>query len=281
MAFLIDRGIAAESEEEFDAEGDRYEDLRSRLLSGRTMKYEEMEELLAAAKARNDQKTVGALKNVVDDPPTDGADALSEDDETGRNSIASAAAGRLREGGFDVDVESPTAIRLNGGKTADEDEITSMLSDLGICAQEVSPGVFELDWTDPVAGIADEIEEKFGPEGRDAIIFFEKMKLVETRWLSKNGGYPEKSYHTYYTSFSINAQWPVYEISDVLTAAMMSDEEYTEIEDKILAEVGKDGRFSGDVAEALGLSSTMLKSLVRRSVKMDYRGHRIELIREE
>ena len=122
---------------------------------------------------------------------------------------------------------------------------------------------------------ADEIEQKFGPDGRDAIIFFEKMKLVETRWLSKNGGYPEKSYHTYYTSFSINAQWPVYEISDVLTAAMMSDEEYSQIEEKILA------RFSGDVAEALGLSSTMLKSLVRRSVKMDYRGHRIEPIREE
>lgn len=318
MAFLIDRGIAAESEEEFDAEGDRYEELRSRLLGGRTMKYEEMEELLAAAKARNDQKVVGALKNVVDDPPTDaltessayvkddgdlkaaddklwrvidrlveqkdltadecewdGADgvdseliltyrgidwdeghaasafgpnkggwfaeeikddvesdlarirgaflsssgfdlefaqdsvqtaiddaselvrkdgkdaisrkenelgeweytadcvvripcrltygpmrAISEDDEAGMNSIASAAAGRLREGGFDVDVESPTAIRLNGGETADEDEITSMLSDLGICAQEVSPGVFELDWTDPVAGIADEIEER-------------------------------------------------------------------------------------------------------------------------
>ena len=128
---------------------------------------------------------------------------------------------------------------------------------------------------------ADEIEQTFGQEGREAIIFFEKMKLVETRWLSKNGGYPEKSYHTYYTSFSINAQWPVYEISDVLTAAMMGDEEYAEVESKILAEVGKDGRFSGDVAEALGLTSTMLKSLVRRSVKMDYRGHRIELIHEE
>ena len=128
---------------------------------------------------------------------------------------------------------------------------------------------------------ADEIEEKFGPEGRDAIIFFEKMKLVETRWLSKDGGYPEKSYHTYYTSFSMNAQWPVYEISDVLTAAMMSDEEYLTWEEKILAEVGKNGRFSGDVAEALGLTSTMLKSLVRRSVKMDYRGHRIELLKDE
>lgn len=128
---------------------------------------------------------------------------------------------------------------------------------------------------------ADEIEEKFGPEGREAIIFFEKMKLVETRWLSKDGGYPTKSYHTYYTSFSINAQWPVYEISDVLTAAMMSEEEYSVLEEKILAEVGKTGRFSGDVAEALGLSSTMLKSLVRRSVKMDYRGHRIEPMKEE
>ena len=208
MAFLIDRGIAAESEEEFDAEGDRYEELRSRLFGGRTMKYEEMEELLAAAKARNDQKVVDALKNVVDDPATevvfeeeipdfpadefkgcpnhpDGdkrpetqykfkdkygrwiiVDKVKPKKDTlrknkkGRNSIASAAADRLLEGGFDVGVESPTAIRLNGGKTADEDEITSMLSNLGICAQEVSPGVFELDWTDPVAGITDEIEEK-------------------------------------------------------------------------------------------------------------------------
>ena len=128
---------------------------------------------------------------------------------------------------------------------------------------------------------ADEIEKKYGPEGRDAIIFFEKMKLVESRWLSTDGNYPEKSFHTYYTSFHINAQWPVYEISDVLAAAMMSEEEYAEIEKKILDEVGTDGRFSGDVAEALGMTSTMLKSLVRRSVKMDFRGHRIELKRDE
>lgn len=77
MAFLIDRGIAAESEEEFDAEGDRYEELRNRLFGRQTMKYEEMEELLAAAKAKNDQKVVNALKNVVDGP----ADVLPEEDE--------------------------------------------------------------------------------------------------------------------------------------------------------------------------------------------------------
>lgn len=128
---------------------------------------------------------------------------------------------------------------------------------------------------------ADEIEKKFGPEGKDAIIFFEKMKLVESRWISTNGSYPEKSFHTYYTSFHISAQWPVYEVSDVLTAAMMSEKEYSAVENKILAEVGEDGKFSGDVAETLGMTSTMLKSLVRRSVKMDFRGHRIELKCEE
>ena len=71
MAFLIDKGIAAESEEEFDAEGDRYEELKTKLLDGQTMKYEEMEELLAAAKTKNDQKVIDVLKNIVDDSATD------------------------------------------------------------------------------------------------------------------------------------------------------------------------------------------------------------------
>ena len=71
MAFLIDRGIAAESEEEFDAEIDQYEELKTKLLGGQTMKYEEMEELLAAAKSKNDREVIGILKNVVDDPTTD------------------------------------------------------------------------------------------------------------------------------------------------------------------------------------------------------------------
>jgi len=123
---------------------------------------------------------------------------------------------------------------------------------------------------------AKEIEDKFGPEGKDAIIFFEKMKLVESRWLSVGGAAPERSYHTYYTSFHINAQWPVYEISDVLAAAMMPEEEFSKIEDEIIKEVGDRGTFSGDVAEKMGLTSTMLRSLVRRSIKVDYKGHRIE-----
>jgi predicted DNA-binding ArsR family transcriptional regulator len=129
-----------------------------------------------------------------------------------------------------------------------------------------------------------EIEEKYGHEGKEALKFFEKMKLVETKWQSTSGpqsvSHPEKAYHTYYTSFHINASWPVYEISDVLAAAMMPEDEFKEIEAKILDQVGPEGRFAGDVAENLGITSTMLRSLVKRSVKLDYRGHRIELIKD-
>jgi len=127
---------------------------------------------------------------------------------------------------------------------------------------------------------AGEIEEKFGPEGREALTFFEKMKLVETRWQSTSGAYPEKTYHTYYSSFHINASWPVYEISDVLAAAMMPEEDFKEVEEKILKQVGPEGRFAGDIAEELGITSTMLRSLVKRSIKLDYRGHRIERLKD-
>jgi predicted DNA-binding ArsR family transcriptional regulator len=125
-----------------------------------------------------------------------------------------------------------------------------------------------------------EIEDKYGPEGREALKFFEKMKLVETRWQPSADNRPVKAYHTYYNSFHINASWPVYEISDVLSVAMMPEGDFDDIEGKILEQVGKDGKFAGDVAESLGLTSTMLKSLVKRSVRLDYRGHRLERVKE-
>ncbi|OPY34498.1 MAG: ArsR transcriptional regulator [Methanomassiliicoccales archaeon PtaU1.Bin124] len=125
-----------------------------------------------------------------------------------------------------------------------------------------------------------EIEDKYGVEGKEALKFFEKMKLVETRWQPSSGNRPEKAYHTYYNSFHINASWPVYEISDVLSVAMMPEEEFLELEKKILDQVGKEGKFAGDVAEAMGLTSTMLKSVVKRSVRLDYRGHRLEKVKE-
>lgn len=122
---------------------------------------------------------------------------------------------------------------------------------------------------------AKQIEDKFGAPGLDALRFFEKMKLVETKWQTGAGATPEKAYHAFYSSFHINATAPVQEISDVLHAAMMPDSEYDKIENGIFEMVGPEGKFSGDVSDALKVTQTMLKALVKRSPRLDFRGHRI------
>ena len=120
-----------------------------------------------------------------------------------------------------------------------------------------------------------EIEEKFGSDGANAIRFFEKMKLVETKWQTGPSSSPEKAFHAFYSSFHINATAPIQEISDVLHAAMMSEEAYGAIEEKLFEMVGVEGKFSGDVADALKVTQTKLKALVKRSPRLDFRGHRI------
>jgi len=124
-----------------------------------------------------------------------------------------------------------------------------------------------------------EIVEKYGRKGKDALSFFEKMKLVETRWEQKEGG-SEKAYHTYYSSFHINTTCPILEISEILHVATMSDKKFREIEKKIIDMVGKNGVFIGDVAEKLDISQTMLRSIIKRSSVLEYRGHTIELVKD-
>jgi predicted DNA-binding ArsR family transcriptional regulator len=123
---------------------------------------------------------------------------------------------------------------------------------------------------------ANAIEELYGKEGRQALNFFEKMKLVETRWESIDS-ISEKAYHTYYLSFHINTTVKVQDIAEVLAAVVMPNEEFEEVESTIIEQVKDGGRFAGDVSEDLDLSQIMLRSLVKRSTKLDYRGHRVEI----
>ena len=124
-----------------------------------------------------------------------------------------------------------------------------------------------------------QVQEKYGEEGIEALIFFEKMKLVETKWQTgqneKGQAVPEKAYHAFYGSFHINASSPINEISDVLAVAMMPEDRYKKIEDRLHKMVGDQGMFSGDVADELKLTQTTLKALVKRSGRLDFRGHRI------
>ncbi len=123
------------------------------------------------------------------------------------------------------------------------------------------------------------IEAKYGKDGKDAILFFERMKLVETKWEAAEGS-SEKAYHSYYVSFHINLSVPVTEISDILSVAMMEEKDFKNYEKRILKIIGDEGKFAGDIAEELSVTPTFLRSLIKRSIALEYRGHRVEKFKE-
>ncbi|MGA8303330.1 MAG: ArsR family transcriptional regulator [Thermoplasmata archaeon] len=128
----------------------------------------------------------------------------------------------------------------------------------------------------------EDVEREFGKEGIKALVFFEKLRLIDTRWVAREGRkQPDKSYHFYYSTININTTSPLAEVSEVLAIAMMGPKEYAKLEQKIHDAVGAEGRFFSDVAEELGMSPTRLKGLVKRSDKLEYRGHRIERFQAE
>ncbi len=126
---------------------------------------------------------------------------------------------------------------------------------------------------------ANQIEQKYGREGVEALHFFEKLKLVETKWQTSVTSSPEKAYHAFYGSFHINASAPVQEISDILSVAVMPETKYKKIEEKLCKSVGEkgdEGKFAGDLADELKVSQMMLRALVKRSSRLDFRGHRVQ-----
>ncbi len=123
----------------------------------------------------------------------------------------------------------------------------------------------------------DDVLQEFGKEGAKALTFFEKLKLIDTRWVSREGRrQPDKSYHFYYSTININTTAPLQEVSEILAIASMANKDYERFESQIYEAVGEGGRFFSDVAEELGMTPTRLKGLVKRSDKLEYRGHRVE-----
>lgn len=127
-----------------------------------------------------------------------------------------------------------------------------------------------------------DVEKAFGKEGVRQLAFFDRMRLVDTRWESGvPGREPVKSYHTYYSTVTVNTSASISEFYEILAIATMADDEYENEEKRILHAVGTEGdRFFSDVAKDLGISATRLKGLVKRSEKLDYHGHKIEIYRK-
>lgn len=134
-----------------------------------------------------------------------------------------------------------------------------------------------LDWK-PL----NEIIEKYGEDGEEAVELFDKMKLVESKWTTSQDGIngkPQKKYRSYYSAFNINISCPVNEISEIFTVASLNQREFENLETKIYDFLGENGKFGNMVAETFSLSNLALKGLVKRSNKFCYKG--LKLSRRE
>ena len=123
---------------------------------------------------------------------------------------------------------------------------------------------------------------KHGKGSNGAITYFEKFKLVESRWeINNDTGRPEKSYRTFYNAFQISTSLTFDEAQELLTVVLMPEKEFNNFESEIVELIGSEGTFANDISKKLDISSLTLKGLVRRSVKFDFKGHNIVPLKEE
>ena len=126
--------------------------------------------------------------------------------------------------------------------------------------------------------LLEEIEKEYGEEGKNALKFFEKVKLVETRWRMEEGK-ARKEYHAFYSSFHIKVISSVDMLRDVFSVALMDEKNFSKLEQKISKSVG-DGELSREIERRLSLSPVQMKCVVKRSMELEYRGMRIEKIKK-
>lgn len=123
-----------------------------------------------------------------------------------------------------------------------------------------------------------EIKDKYGNNGEQALELFDQMKLVETKWTTSDEGIdgrPQKKYRSYYSAFNINISCPVNEISEIFTIASLQKEDFAELENEIAKFIGDDGKFSNSVAEEFNMTLLALKSIVKRSETLGFKGLKI------
>jgi len=156
-------------------------------------------------------------------------------------------------------------------------DISDLVSVFHACDSEVKKNVFQeitKDWR-----TEEDIREKYGEEGVEALRYLEKIKLVETQWVTGEDGV-KKAYHTYYDLFQINLSLPITEAAEIIRIITMSDREFKKWENKIIKLLGSEGSaFLGDLVEKLGVSQIVLRGLIKRSTKLEIKGMRVEVIK--
>ncbi|MFG1546060.1 MAG: ArsR family transcriptional regulator [Thermoplasmataceae archaeon] len=119
------------------------------------------------------------------------------------------------------------------------------------------------------------IEQKYGTEGKKALLYLDKIKLIESQWMTGENG-PEKAFHTYYTNVQINLLGSMSDLADIIYATTLTDQQLMEYEDKIMEMItDPEGVFIGDVSEKLNISQALLRGIVKRSSMLQIKGYKI------
>jgi predicted DNA-binding ArsR family transcriptional regulator len=122
---------------------------------------------------------------------------------------------------------------------------------------------------------AAQIEKEFGKAGLEALALFEKTKLVETKWEVVEGK-TEKAYHSYYTAFHINTSCSVQEIAEILSVASMDEAAFDRIDQELAGMVPPEGYSARAIAEKFNMPLIRLKSLLKRSARLEFKGHLVK-----
>ena len=119
------------------------------------------------------------------------------------------------------------------------------------------------------------IEQKYGQDGKRALLYLDKIKLIESQWMTGENG-PEKAYHTYYTSVQINLLGSMSELADIINATTLTEKQLIDYEAQIGSMIDtSDGIFIGDVSEKLDISQALLRGIVKRSSVLQIKGYKI------
>jgi predicted DNA-binding ArsR family transcriptional regulator len=126
---------------------------------------------------------------------------------------------------------------------------------------------------------ASEIKKKFGEKGIEALKFFERDKLIDTHWIPvEEKKKPERAYKAFYSSFYVKFTCPFSQLAQTAIVACMERKQFQRIEEKIYKLVGKEGVHEGKIMEELNIPHSQLRNLVNRSLRLTYKGMRIERI---
>lgn len=123
-----------------------------------------------------------------------------------------------------------------------------------------------------------DIQEKYGQEGKRALLYLDKIKMLESQWITTDKG-PEKAFHTFYSNVQINLMGTMSELADIIFATNLSDEKLAEYEDELIKLMGDNaGVFLGEASEKLDISQTFLRGIVKRSTILQIKGFKIEKV---